>query len=84
MEPIEGVWRTETSSFVNFQRDIKDNFIGVAEEVDATGQIILANGKVRLLDLDFEDTLTYTITPLTFFGQLTSPDRFSIELITED
>lgn len=27
MEPIEGVWRTETSSFVNFQRDIKDNFI---------------------------------------------------------
>jgi VCBS repeat-containing protein len=60
--------------------DIKDNFIGVAEEVDATGQIILANGKVRLLDLDFEDTLTYTITPLTFFGQLTSPDRFSIEL----
>lgn len=60
--------------------DIKDNFIGIAEEVDATGQIILANGKVRLLDLDFEDTLTYTITPLTFFGQLTSPDRFSIEL----
>lgn len=60
--------------------DIKDNFIGVAEEVDATGQIILADGKVRLLDLDFEDTLTYTITPLTFFGQLTSPDRFSIEL----
>lgn len=60
--------------------DIQDNFIGVAEEVDATGQIILANGKVRLLDLDFEDTLNYTITPLTSFGQLSSPDRFSIEL----
>ena len=27
MEPIEGVWRTETSSFVNFHRDVNDNFL---------------------------------------------------------
>lgn len=58
--------------------DIKDNFKIFVEEVDSTGQILQTNGKLIFQDLDYGDNLTPIITPLTFFGPLTSVGNIEI------
>lgn len=58
--------------------DIKDNFKIFVEEVDSTGQILQTNGKLIFQDLDYGDNLTPIITPLTFFGPLTSVGNIDV------
>jgi VCBS repeat-containing protein len=60
--------------------DIKDSYKIFAEEIDATGQILMAGGKLTFQDLDYGDSLTpiVQLQPGPAFGPLTAISNITV------